>query len=33
MGTPPMLKGPCDAVLKQVQPISVHGQVSLEIVF
>ena len=28
-----MLKGTRDATLKRVQPISIHGQVSLEIVF
>ena len=28
-----MLKGTRNAVLKRVQPISVHGQLSLEIVF
>ncbi len=28
-----MLKGTRDAILKQVQPVSIHGQVSLEIVF
>jgi hypothetical protein len=28
-----MLKGTRDAVLKRVQPISIHGQLSLEIVF
>ncbi|MBI4519914.1 MAG: hypothetical protein HY701_03700 [Gemmatimonadetes bacterium] len=28
-----MLKGSRDAILKQIQPVSVHGQVSLEIVF
>ena len=28
-----MLKGTRDAILKRIQPISIHGQVSLEIVF
>ena len=28
-----MLKGTRDAVLKRIQPISIHGQVSWEIVF
>jgi hypothetical protein len=28
-----MLKGTRNAILKRVQPISIHGQVSLEIVF
>jgi hypothetical protein len=28
-----MLKGTRDAVLKQIQPISIHGQISWEIVF
>lgn len=28
-----MLKGTRDAILKRVQPISIHGQLSLEIVF
>jgi hypothetical protein len=28
-----MLKGTRDAVLRRIQPISVHGQVSWEIVF
>ena len=28
-----MLKGTRDAILRTVQPISVHGQISLEIVF
>jgi hypothetical protein len=28
-----MLKGTRDALLKRIQPISVHGQVSWEIVF
>jgi hypothetical protein len=28
-----MLKGTRDAILKRIQPISIHGQVSWEIVF
>ena len=28
-----MLKGTRDAVLKRIQPVSIHGQVSWEIVF
>lgn len=28
-----MLKGTRNAVLKRIQPISIHGQVSLDIVF
>jgi hypothetical protein len=29
----PMLKGSRDAVLRRIQPLSIHGQVSWEIVF
>jgi hypothetical protein len=29
----PMLKGTRDAVLRRIQPVSVHGQMSWEIVF
>src|SRR6266545_12897 len=29
--TAPMLKGSRDAILKKIQPISVHGQISLDV--
>jgi hypothetical protein len=33
MYDPPVLKGTRDAVLRRIQPISIHGQMSWEIVF